>query len=136
MNTARLISLLLTLVLPAPAALAAPGPNCGCDCCKDKPQGEACCCHAPEPTAAAKADDGITRHELQGVVTRVIAGQSALMVKHEAIPGVMGAMTMMFKVDAATLRAVEKGQSITGQMSRQGDHFVLEDVKVVDGKKR
>jgi Cu/Ag efflux protein CusF len=56
------------------------------------------------------------------------------MVKHEEIPGVMRAMTMMFKVDAATLKNVQKGQTITGQMSRQGNDWVLEDVKAVAAK--
>lgn len=134
-NTAKFLSLLLPLALAIPATFAAAGPNCGCACCKDKPKGEACCCNLPEPAAAAQAADGITRHPLKGIVTGVLADQSALMVKHEAIPGVMRAMTMMFKVDAATLQSVQKGQQITGKMSRQGDHFVLEDVKVVAGKK-
>jgi Cu/Ag efflux protein CusF len=40
-------------------------------------------------------------------------------------------MTMLFKVDAATLQAARKGQTITARMSRQGNDWVLEDVKVV-----
>lgn len=53
------------------------------------------------------------------------------MVKHEEIPGVMRAMTMMFRVDEATLKSVQKGQSITAMMSRQADEWWLHDVKVV-----
>lgn len=53
------------------------------------------------------------------------------MVKHEEIPGVMRAMTMLFRVDAATLKTSEKGQAITAMMSRQSDEWWLHDVKVV-----
>ncbi|MEO6244672.1 MAG: copper-binding protein, partial [Opitutaceae bacterium] len=59
----------------------------------------------------------------------VVADKSAFMIKHEDIPGVMRAMTMMFKVDAAALKAFKVGDAVTGQMSRQGTSWVLEDVK-------
>jgi Cu/Ag efflux protein CusF len=51
------------------------------------------------------------------------------MVKHEAIPGYMPAMTMLFKVDAATLQAAAKGQAITGTLVERDGEFWLEDVK-------
>ncbi|HEY1110348.1 MAG TPA: copper-binding protein [Opitutaceae bacterium] len=75
------------------------------------------------------------RHALKGVVTRILADRSALMVKHEDIPGVMRAMTMMFKVDAATLKAAKEGQALTGLMSRQNGEWILEEVKWVEAKK-
>jgi Cu/Ag efflux protein CusF len=134
MNTSYLTRKLAVLVLASSAAVAAEGKNCGCDCCKDRPQGVACCCHEPEPAAAAKTTDAIKRHALKGVITSVLADRSALMVKHEEIPGVMRAMTMMFKVDAATLQSVQKGQTITGLMSRQSGNWVLENVQVVGAK--
>lgn len=120
----------------APFALAAEGKNCGCACCKDRPPGVACCCNEPSaaPAATAKASDSVKRHPLKGVIVAVHADKSALMIKHEEIPGVMRAMTMLFTVDAATLKSVQKGQTITGQMSRQGTNWVLEDVKVVAAK--
>jgi Cu/Ag efflux protein CusF len=129
------------LIIAVPAASAAEGKNCGCNCCKDRPKGVACCCHEPDtaaatatPAAAAKADDGIKRHPLKGVITSLMADKSSLMVKHEEIPDVMRAMTMMFKVDEATLKSVKPGQTITGLMSRQGNAWVLENVKVVPAK--
>lgn len=82
--------------------------------------------HAAETKPAEKAD---ARHPLRGVITSVRAEDSAFMVKHEEIPGVMRAMTMMFKVDAATLKAFKAGDAITGLMSRQGRNWVLEEVK-------
>lgn len=75
------------------------------------------------------------KHALKGVVTRILADRSALMVKHEEIPGVMRAMTMMFKVDAATLKAAKEGQALTGLMSRQNGEWILEEVKWVEGRK-
>lgn len=88
-----------------------------------------------KPAAPAKA--AAQRHPLRGVVTSVLADKSALMVKHEEIPGVMRAMTMMFKVDAATLKTVKQGDAITGLMSRGADGWLLEEVKVApaQGKK-
>ncbi len=77
----------------------------------------------PEAPAAPK------RHPLRGVITSVVTEKSAFMVRHEDIPGVMRAMTMMFKVDEATLKAFKVGDALTAQMSRQGNNWVLEDVK-------
>ena len=87
--------------------------------------------HAADAKPAEKSAEtaAIPRHPLRGVITTVVADQSAFMVKHEDIPGVMRAMTMMFKVDAATLKAFKVGDAITGQMSRQGSNWVLEKVK-------
>ena len=83
---------------------------------------------AADAKPAEKAD-AIPRHPLRGVITAIVADQSALRVKHEEVPGVMHAMTMQFKVDAATLKAAKVGDAITGLMSRQGNTWVLEDVK-------
>lgn len=131
MKTTRLLPL---LPLAAAALFAAEGKNCGCDCCKERPKGTACCCFEDTPAApaaATAANDGIKRHDLRGVVTNVYADRSALLVRHEEIPGFMKPMTMLFKVDAAALQAARKGQTITARMSRQGNDWVLEDVKVV-----
>lgn len=91
---------------------------------------------ADKPAVDTKANDAIKRHPLKGVVTGVLAEKSALLVKHEEIPGVMRAMTMAFRVDAATLKTSKEGQTITGLLSRQGDAWVLENVKVVQEAKK
>ncbi len=71
-------------------------------------------------------------HPLKGVIVDVFTEKSALLVKHEEIPGVMRAMTMMFLVDADTLARVKKGDAITGQMGRnENKKWILRDVKVV-----
>ncbi len=82
--------------------------------------------HAAEKSAATPAAQ---RHPLRGVITAVLPAQSAFMIKHEAIPGVMRAMTMMFKVDEATLKVFKTGDAITGLMSRQDRYWILEEVK-------
>lgn len=134
---------LLPLVsfLAAATAFAADGATCPGTCASEKSAGAACCQDKPAAaccsTAAAAtplASDAVKRHPLRGVITNVYPERSALLVKHEEIPGVMRAMTMLFKVDAVTLKAAQKGQAITGLMSRQGTDWVLEDVKVAGGK--
>ena len=131
MKKTSLLPGLLTLLGLTLAAHAAPGANCGCSCCKDRPKGEACCCNEPAKAETAAA---VKRYPLKGVVTSVLPDRSALMVKHEEIPGFMRAMTMMFKVDAAALKAAKKGDAITGMMSRQGDDWVLEEVRPAKAK--
>jgi Cu/Ag efflux protein CusF len=89
---------------------------------------------ATPPAAGSAPAKAPARHPLKGVVLDIRADRSALIVKHEEIPGVMRAMTMLFKVDAATLQSARKGQGITGLMSRQGDVWVLEEVRLAAGK--
>ena len=84
---------------------------------------------SPTPPAAAEAPAAQKRHPLRGVITSVMADKSAFMVKHEEIPGVMRAMTMMFKVDATDLKTFKAGDTVTGLMSRQATGWVLEEVK-------
>jgi len=86
---------------------------------------------AAESAAPAEKSTEVKRHPLRGVITAIIADRSAVMVKHEEVPGVMKAMTMMFKVDPATLKSVKQGDAITGLISRQNNAWVLEDVKRV-----
>jgi Cu/Ag efflux protein CusF len=127
MNTKlrRLIPLLFALL---PAALVADGTskNCGCSCCKGK---EICCCHAKDADSA-KAQAETPCHPLKGVIVEVQSTASALLVKHEDIPGFMPAMTMLFRVDAATLAAVKPGDVITARLVPRAGEFRLEDVKI------
>lgn len=95
------------------------------------------CCTAPAPTttatttaAGAEAEPAApVGHPLRGVVVAVLADKQALLVKHEEIPGVMRAMTMLLKVDAAALAAAKKDQAITATLIRKTDGWWLEDVK-------
>jgi Cu/Ag efflux protein CusF len=122
-----ILSLLALLVL-APAALPARAKadskpkNCGCACC----QGQATCCCDEETAAAEAAKPGqAMRYPLKGVIVDLLADQTALLVKHEAIPGYMKAMTMMFRVDPASFKNAAKGQIITATLiERDGGHWL------------
>lgn len=69
-------------------------------------------------------------HPLKGVVVEVRKDRAALLVKHEEVPGVMRAMTMLLKVEPKVLEAVKAGDAITAQLSRRDDGWWLHDVKV------
>ncbi len=95
-----------------------------------------CCtaCLAPkapadEPAAAAPASE--PGHPLRGVIVEILPDKQALLVNHEEIPDVMRAMTMLLKVDAPTLAAAKKGQSITATLRRRTDGWWLTDVTPV-----
>jgi len=88
----------------------------------------------PLLSAAAPAADEKTApasHPLSGVVVEVRADRQALLVKHEEIPGVMRAMTMLLKVEPAVLEQVKAGDAITARLSRREDGWWLHEVKVV-----
>lgn len=95
---------------------------------------EGCTCGSnPAGSVATAAADTPQRHPLKGVVVSVLADQSALLVKHEKIPGVMKAMTMLLKVDADTLKSpvATKDAAITGLLVRKTDGWWLDAVKAV-----
>ena len=87
------------------------------------------CSKSPAPAAAPAPAATAPSHPVRGIIVDVMPAQSALMVKHEDIPGFMPAMTMLFKVDAPTLKAAAKDQTITATLYQQGDDFWLRDVK-------
>lgn len=129
-NTSRLSSLLaaclLALSLPTLRAGEKSCEKCACPDCKGP---AACCCDEEKSAEAGKQPAEAERHPLKGRIVDVHPAKSALMVKHEAIPGVMHAMTMLFKVDAATLRTVQKGDTITATLVERDGEYHLEDVK-------
>lgn len=97
--------------------------NCGCACCKGK---DVCCCNVSSDDTATSA----AGHPLKGVVIDVMADKKSVLVKHEEIPGVMKAMTMLLRVDEATLTAVKKGDAITARMTSEDGTWWLREVKV------
>jgi len=132
----KLRSLLASLLL-APAALLAAdqSKNCGCACCKGK---EVCCCHAddasaePKATGTDAAQPAPVLHPLTGVVTKVMADHDAVMVKHDEIPGVMRAMTMLFLLDPGVAATLKPGDAIKAKMGRNdAGKWILRDVEVV-----
>jgi mono/diheme cytochrome c family protein len=86
-------------------------------------------CSRSDHRAPTNSTDAAKTNPLRGVIVEVQTAPSALLVKHEDIPGLMPAMTMLFKVDAATLKAAAKDQAITATLFQQGGDFWLRDVK-------
>ncbi len=84
---------------------------------------------AEQGHSAALATPEPVGHPLRGLVVKVLPDQKALLVKHEEIPGVMRAMTMVLKVNAETLAAAQAGQAITGTLIKLEDGWWLRDVK-------
>ena len=128
----KLIPLFLALITGLAGRAAEPSANCGCDCCAGKP---VCCCRTeaaadqPAPPAETPA-----AHPVKGVIMGIMADRGALLVKHEEVPGVMRAMTMMFKVDPAVLEKVKREDHIQAKMQRRADGWWLLDVQVVTPK--
>ena len=88
----------------------------------------------PAVAAGSATTETPREYPVTGVVRRVEPERRSVVVKHEEIPGFMRAMTMMFKVDAATLKSARKGDAITALMSRQGDEWILEEVRPAKAK--
>lgn len=125
MRALFLLALLVTTLSRAAA--------CACACCDAPAQTaaapESADLKLPPSTARSGGDTGAPAgHPLKGVIVEILTAKSALLVKHEEIPGVMSAMTMLLKVDAPTLAAAKKGQSITATLVKKTDGWWLETV--------
>ena len=72
--------------------------------------------------------DGEPRYALHGQVIAVNRDRQTLTISHEAIPGLMPAMTMEFRVDAGDLATVRPDERIRGDLVRRGDDFRLENL--------
>lgn len=121
-----ILSALITLLTATALQAGDTAKNCGCPCCEGE---EVCCCN-DEPEAKAE----IT-HPLKGIIVNLLPERSALLVKHEAIPGYMRAMTMLFQVNAATLATVKQGQVITATLVKRDDTFWLENIQPAEAPK-
>ncbi len=121
---------LLRLTLLALSLAAAPIATFACDCGKSaKPASSLTALTADAKPADKSAPK---KHPLKGIVTALLPADSALMVKHEEIPGVMKAMTMMLTVDPSVLDRVKKGDAITALLYRDAEGtWRLDDVKVI-----
>lgn len=100
----------------------------------DSEKKESCACAfkavAPTspPTEQSETSAPIKGYPLHGVVVDVLPQKGGLLVKHDEVPGVMKAMTMLFKVDETTLQAVRKDQTVTGLLVRRTDGWWLLEV--------
>ena len=72
-------------------------------------------------------------HALVGEVVSVNTDKRMVVVKHEEIPGVMGAMTMGFSVpEKYDLSSLEKGDQITARMVHDDDQYLIKFIEVED----
>ena len=112
-----LTTVFLTLSLTAGFAAPAAGPGAG---------------PAPAPAPGLEKSPA---HPVKGVVMGVLADKGALLVKHEEVPGVMRAMTMMFKVEPGVLERVKREDHIRARMQRRSDGWWLLDVEVLSSSR-
>jgi Cu/Ag efflux protein CusF len=98
-----------------------------CDCGKAKTRVAA--------STAAETNAEPKTHPVKGMVMGIMTEKTALLVKHEEVPGVMRAMTMVFKVEPPVLKTVKQGDAIRALMSRRADGWWLTNVEVVTAGK-
>lgn len=77
---------------------------------------------------AAAGVPGETRYALRGEVVAINPAQHTLTIAHQAIPGLMPAMTMEFAVADGDLAAVRPDERIRAELVRRGDDFRLENI--------
>lgn len=80
---------------------------------------------------AADAAEAQTRHAVRGMVVSVDAAGAGIVVSHEAIPGVMAAMTMPFEVrDRRELAGIGPGMTVSFTLVVSEDGAVAERLRV------
>jgi protein SCO1 len=73
-------------------------------------------------------------YQLKGTVISVDVGHEQIIVKHEAIPGFMEAMTMSYGVkDDAALKQLKAGDQITARVVVTSDDVWLDNIVIVQG---
>src|SRR5580692_8393210 len=91
-------------------------------------------CATPKAQEAAKpagAASGTAKEfQMRGEVTGLDAGGHVATIKHEAIAGFMGAMTMGYPVkDAAEFSKLAVGEPITATVYQNGDDFWIGNIQ-------
>ena len=87
------------------------------------------CARSPDSAnAVAAGRRGESRYALHGQVVGVNRERKTLTVAHEAIAGLMPAMTMEFSVADGDLAAVRPDERIRADLVRRGDDFRLENI--------
>ena len=91
-------------------------------------------CHSGAKTGQSAATSDITVYKLRGVVISTDAPHGIVVLKHEAIPGFMDAMTMPYQLkDASIIGELHPGDTITADVlvSKSSDQTILLDHIVV-----
>jgi protein SCO1/2 len=83
--------------------------------------------------ASTQAVPDAKRHPITGEIIKVDAERLTLLVKHEAIPGYMPAMTMEFAVSIGDVANAHEGERIRAEMVERDDgELALEKIWAVD----
>jgi protein SCO1/2 len=82
---------------------------------------------APGPAAAA-ANPEQTRYPLRGEIIAINRTRKTLTVSHDAIPGLMPAMTMEYRVGDGDLAIAKPNERIRAELVRDGDDFYLDKI--------
>ena len=90
----------------------------------------AACSRSDKRTGAdmASASPAENRYPLQGEIIAVNRERKTLTISHEAVPGLMPAMTMEFRVSDGDLAIARPEERIRGELVRAGDDFHLEKI--------
>jgi Cu/Ag efflux protein CusF len=87
-------------------------------------------CAAPKAPEAAKSSAPTKEFQMRGEVTGLDAGGHVATIKHEAIQGFMGAMTMGYPVkDPAEFSKLTVGEPITATVYQNGDDFWIGNIQ-------
>jgi len=87
-------------------------------------------CAAPKAQEAAKPAGPTKEFQMRGEVTGLDAGGHVATIRHEAIPGFMGAMTMGYPVkDATEFSKLAVGEPITATVYQNGDDFWIGNIQ-------
>jgi protein SCO1/2 len=77
----------------------------------------------------------VTDYPLRGVVRSVDAESGKVLIRHEAIPGLMGAMTMPFQpANRAILDRLKPGDRVAGTLRVQRQQGAVQDYRLLDLK--
>jgi protein SCO1/2 len=88
-------------------------------------------CSRPEkrtPADAGDAPKADARYALRGEIVAINRDRKTLTVAHEAIAGLMPAMTMEFGAADGDLASLKPGEHIRAELVRTGDDFRLEKI--------
>jgi len=109
----RILLALLCLALPAAVPAADPAPRKPCLPCEEEDK---------------NAERG---YPMKGRILGTDPERNQVLVKHEAIPGVMRAMTMPFNVDPAVLGGLMRDQVILGRIEKRGKEWWLFNIRIL-----
>lgn len=109
----RILLALLCLALPATLPAADPAPRKPCLPCEEE-------------------DKNTERgYPVKGRVLGTDPERNQVLLKHDAIPGVMRAMTMPFNVDPKIVPGLKRDQVILGRIEKRGKEWWLFNIRIM-----